>query len=210
LGLNGANVQGFAGNNVEVNNSRIVAGGGGDLLLWSSGGNIDAGRGSKAAVSVPPPVIKYKTDGTVTIDLSDAIQGSGIRAFSFSDKTPAGEVSLYAPKGTVDAGDAGIQGGNVSIGGLVILNAENIRLASDPNSGANIGVSTAPVSLAPAPTTSGTSDAANKAVEAATSDKSKRVRIIVVDFEGFGVDCKATPLDPLCKPTLPGNAASGE
>jgi filamentous hemagglutinin len=209
FGLNGANVQGFAGNNVEVNNSRIVAGGGGDLLLWSSGGNIDAGRGSKAAVSVPPPVIKVKPDGTVTIDLSDAIQGSGIRAFSFNDKTPAGEVSLYAPKGTVDAGDAGIQGGNVSIGGLIILNADNIRLASDPNSGANIGVSTAPVSLAPAPTT-GTSDAANKAVEAATSDKSKRVRIIVVDFDGFGVDCKATPLDPSCKPAASNNAASGE
>jgi filamentous hemagglutinin len=210
FGLGGANVEGFAGNNVEVNNSRIVAGGGGDLLLWSSGGNIDAGRGSKAAISVPPPVIKVDPKGNVTIDFSSAIQGSGIRAFSFNEKAPAGEVSLYAPKGTVDAGDAGIQGGNVSIGGLVILNADNIRLASDPNSGANIGGSVAPVNLAPAPSTSGTSDAAAKAVEAATSDKSRRVRIIVVDFEGFGVDCKATPLEPACKQTLPGNAVSGE
>jgi filamentous hemagglutinin len=203
FGLSGANVEGFAGNNVEVNNSRIVAGGGGDLLLWSSGGNIDAGRGSKAAVSVPPPVIKINPQGVVTVDFSSAIEGSGIRAFSSDVNAPAGEVSLYAPKGTINAGDAGIQGGNVSVGGAVILNAENIRLAADPNSGANISGSVAPISLAPAPT-SNTADAANKAVEAAASDRAKRVRVIVVDFEGFGVDCKLTPQEPSCKQSVSG------
>jgi filamentous hemagglutinin len=200
FGLGGANVEGFAGKDITVNQSRVVAGGGGDLILWSSGGSIDAGRGSKAAISVPPPTISIDSNGNVVVDLSDAIQGSGIRALSFNDKVPAGEVSLYAPKGTVDAGDAGIQGGNVSIGGAVILNSENIRISSDPNSGAKLGTSIAPVSIAPAPSSSAAAAAATSAVAASTSEQTrKRVRIIVVDFEGFGVDCKQAPNDPSCK-----------
>jgi filamentous hemagglutinin len=200
FGLGGASVEGFAGNDIQVNQSRIVTGGGGELLLWSSGGSIDAGRGSKAAISVPPPRISIDSQGNVTVDLSSAIQGSGIRAVSFDDKVPAGGVSLYAPKGTVDAGDAGIQGGNVSIGGAVILNSENIRLGSDPNSGAKLGNSIAPVSLAPAPSSSAAASAAASAVASTTSDQpKKRLRIIVVDFEGFGADCSQTPDDPSCK-----------
>ena len=195
--MGGANVQGFAGRNIEVNQSRIIAGGGGELILWSAGGNIDAGRGSKAAISVPPPIVKIDENGNVTVDLSSAIQGSGIRAVSFDAKTSAGGVSLYAPKGTVDAGDAGIVGGNVSVGARVILNAENIRTAATQDVSPSSSI--APVNLAPAAGSSSTADAANKAISASTADPTKRVRIIVIDFEGFGVDCKEKPQDESCK-----------
>jgi filamentous hemagglutinin len=200
VGLGGANVQAFVGNDISVNQSRIVAGGGGDLLLWSAGGGIDAGRGSKAAISVPPPVIKINELGNVTVDLSNAIQGSGIRALSFDEKTPAGGVSLYAPKGTINAGDAGIVGGNVTVGARIILNAENIRTSA--NQDVSPSTALAPAGLSSSASSSSTTDAATKAVAAGTADTSKRVRIIVIDFEGFGVDCKEAPQDPTCRKTL--------
>ena len=50
-----------ANNNVNVNTSRIFTICGGDINLWSSFGNIDAGKGAKSALAVtidPPYMIK--------------------------------------------------------------------------------------------------------------------------------------------------------
>jgi filamentous hemagglutinin len=204
FGLGGAGVNVYAGHNIDVNQSRIVTGGGGNLLLWSSGGSIDAGRGSKAAISAPPPQIRLDSNGNVTIDLSNAIQGSGIRAVSFSEAVPAGEVSLYAPKGSIDAGDAGIQGGSINVGAAVILNAENIRLSADPTGGTFTFDSSGTAGTI-APASSGSTGAASAIPgqsQATAPERSvKRVKVILVDFEGFGgVDCKEKPDDPSCKP----------
>ncbi len=50
------NVRGFARDNILVNQSRILTVGGGNVLLWSSEGDIDAGKGKKTATAVPPPI----------------------------------------------------------------------------------------------------------------------------------------------------------
>ncbi len=117
-------IRGFARDDVLVNQSRILTVGGGDILLWSSEGDIDAGKGKKTAATVPPPIIKVDKDGNVTLELQGAATGSGIGALTPVAGT-AGDVDLIAPKGTVNAGDAGIRAGRVFLVGEC-LNCDNI------------------------------------------------------------------------------------
>lgn len=121
-------IRGFARDDVLVNQSRILTVGGGDILLWSSEGDIDAGKGKKTAATVPPPIIKVDKDGNVTLELQGAATGSGIGALTPLAGT-AGDVDLIAPKGTVNAGDAGIRAGNLNIAAQVVLGADNISVS---------------------------------------------------------------------------------
>jgi filamentous hemagglutinin len=121
-------VRGVSRGDVLVNQSRILTVGGGDVLLWSSEGDIDAGKGKKTAVAVPPPLILVDSLGNVTQVLQGATSGSGIGALQPSGGT-AGDVDLIAPKGTVNAGDAGIRAGNLNIAAQVVLGADNISVS---------------------------------------------------------------------------------
>ena len=121
-------IRGFARDDVLVNQSRILTVGGGDILLWSSEGDIDAGKGKKTAATVPPPIIKVDKDGNVTLELQGAATGSGIGALTPAGGV-AGDVDLIAPKGTVNAGDAGIRAGNLNIAAQVVLGADNISVS---------------------------------------------------------------------------------
>ncbi|HMW73236.1 MAG TPA: filamentous hemagglutinin family protein, partial [Cellvibrionaceae bacterium] len=47
-----------AAGSINVNKSRIFNLGGGDVMLWSSYGDVDAGKGAKTALSVPPPKVQ--------------------------------------------------------------------------------------------------------------------------------------------------------
>ncbi len=114
---------------ILVNQSRILTVGGGDVLLWSSEGDIDAGKGKKTASAVPPPVITVDSQGNITQELQGAVTGSGIGALEGLPGVEAGDVDLIAPKGTVNAGDAGIRAGNLNIAAQVVLNAENIQVS---------------------------------------------------------------------------------
>lgn len=121
-------LKGMARDDILVNQSRIITVGGGDLLLWSSEGDIDAGKGKKTASAVPPPVIRVDAQGNVTLEQQGAVTGSGIAAL-FSAGGTAGDVDLIAPKGTVNAGDAGIRAGNLNIAAQVVLGADNISVS---------------------------------------------------------------------------------
>ena len=122
------NIRGFARDNILVNQSRILTVGGGNVLLWSSEGDIDAGKGKKTATAVPPPIVKVDAQGNVTQELQGAASGSGIGALS-SGRVAAGDIDLIAPRGTVNAGDAGIRAGNLNIAAQVVLGADNISVA---------------------------------------------------------------------------------
>lgn len=121
-------IKGFARGDMLVNQSRILTVGGGDVLLWSSEGDIDAGKGKKTAVAVPPPLILVDKFGNVTQILQGAASGSGIGALQPAGGQ-AGDVDLIAPKGTVNAGDAGIRAGNLNIAAQVVLGADNISVS---------------------------------------------------------------------------------
>lgn len=157
-------IKGFARDDVLVNQSRILTVAGGDVLLWSSEGDIDAGKGKKTATAVPPPVITVDADGNVTQKLQGAATGSGIGALS-TGGIVAGDVDLIAPKGTVNAGDAGIRAGNLNIAAAVVLGSDNISV-----SGSSAGTPVADTSAVTAASSGATSgDGGTSAATAALS-----------------------------------------
>lgn len=187
-------VRGFARGDMLVNQSRILTVGGGDVMLWSSEGDIDAGKGKKTASVVPPPLVLIDAQGNVTQVLQGAATGSGIGALS-TGGARAGDVDLVAPKGTVNAGDAGIRAGNLNIAAQVVLGADNISV-----SGASAGTSVADTSAVTAASSGATAggDDASRVVEAlnqAAADSAKaaqelasalRPSVVRVDVLGFG------------------------
>ncbi|TPQ25994.1 filamentous haemagglutinin family protein [Methylomonas koyamae] len=112
-----------------VNTSRVFSLDGGDIMVWSSNGNIDAGRGAKSAIAAPPPVISFDDKGNMKIEFPPVVSGSGIRTAASSEGMEAGDVFLFAPKGVVDAGEAGIGGKNVFIAATAVLGAQNIQVS---------------------------------------------------------------------------------
>ncbi len=128
----------FSRGDFQVNQSRVSTLLGGDILMWSSIGNIDAGRGSKSAIAAPEPRITITSSGDVQVDLSNTISGSGIRAVVVDPSVEPGDVDLIAPNGIVDAGDAGIaSSGNINIAAVQVIGADNIQFG-----GVAVGVPT--------------------------------------------------------------------
>ncbi|QIM50725.1 filamentous haemagglutinin family protein [Hydrogenophaga crocea] len=187
-------LRGFSRGDMLVNQSRMLTVGGGDVLLWSSEGDIDAGRGKKTASAVPPPLIAIDAQGNVTQVLQGAVSGSGIGALQ-SGATPAGDVDLIAPKGTVNAGDAGIRAGNLNIAAQVVLGADNISV-SGTSTGTPVADTSAVTAAASGATTGG--DDASRVVEslnqaAAESAKAAqelasalRPSVVRVEVLGYG------------------------
>lgn len=132
----GGSVNAFVRGDFMVNQSRVFAIGGGDILIWSSFGDIDAGRGAKSTISAPPPQVTTDPQtGATVVAFPPAIAGSGIRAI---ETTPGvtGDVYLFAPAGIVSAGDAGIgAAGNVTIGAVEVIGADNIDVG-----GTSVGI----------------------------------------------------------------------
>ncbi len=185
----------FTAHDFLVNSSRVFALDGGSILIWSSHGNIDAGRGAKSALSIPPPVVSFDALGNVITAFPPAVAGSGIQAAVSTAGRAPGNVFLFAPSGIVDAGDAGIaSAGNLTIAATAVLGADNISVG-----GVSTGVPSAsvavPVGLAGASAAAGSASnaAANAASDAfkdggsATKDlASSMVSVISVEFMGFG------------------------
>jgi hypothetical protein len=129
LALGRGAVQGFADQDFAVNSSRILTLEGGDIILWASNGGIDAGKGAKSASGAPPPVIQTDANGNLFVDPSNAVSGSGIGQLLTTPGIKAGLVNLIAPKGTVNAGDAGIRvAGNLNIAAVQVIGASNITV----------------------------------------------------------------------------------
>lgn len=141
----GGSIRVMVRNDFLVNQSRVFTLGGGDILIWSSAGNIDAGRGSRTAISAPPPVIRLDpTSGTFIVEYPGAAQGSGIGVLLTQPGAIPGDVDLIAPVGEVNAGDAGIRSaGRISIAAQRVIGADVIQAGG--------GVSGVPALAPPAP-----------------------------------------------------------
>lgn len=126
----------FTRDDVLVNESRIFALDGGDIQIWSSYGDIDAGRGARTAIAIPPPKIELLTreeNGILvtqySVDFGASVAGSGIRASVFSEENVPGDVYLFAPKGVINASDAGIGGEGGFVGGALDIIGNDITFA---------------------------------------------------------------------------------
>lgn len=140
--VKGGNVRALVNQDYLVNQSRVFTLAGGDILIWSSHGGIDAGRGAKNTAYAPPPVLITHDDGSVEYDSSASASGSGIGVLLTDASIPPGSVSLIAPRGKVNANEAGIRAqGNLNIAALAVLGVDNISVH-----GQSVGI---PVAVAP-------------------------------------------------------------
>ena len=126
----GGNISIFTRGNVNVGTSRIFTLSGGNEIIWSTTGNIDAGASSKTVQSAPPTrVLVDPQSGAVQTDLAGLATGGGIGVLETVVGAPPSDVDLIAPTGVVNAGDAGIRAsGNLNIAAVQVLNAGNIQV----------------------------------------------------------------------------------
>jgi hypothetical protein len=136
----------FTKGDVDIGQARIFTLRGGDLTIWSSEGDIAAGTAPKTVVTAPPTrVLIDTTSADVQTDLGGLATGGGIGVLASVTGVEPGSVTLLAPLGTVDAGDAGIRAtGDITIAAAAVLNADNISAG-----GTSTGVPAAPTVAAP-------------------------------------------------------------
>lgn len=132
----GGGINIYSGDNVNVNESRVMTFLGGDITVWSDLGDINAGRGSRTTVAASSP---HFNPVTLVTTFTPPAVGSGIRALTYDpNEVPGGplpipspgNIYMFAPTGVIDAGEAGIAGGKVVLGATQVLNAQNISFSS--------------------------------------------------------------------------------
>ncbi|MFC4761678.1 filamentous haemagglutinin family protein [Dyella koreensis] len=188
LTLEQGSVNMFTDRSVLLAQSRIFTEQGGDLVMWSSNGDINAGQGAKTTAEIPPPTYLCTIDAWCRIDARGQVSGAGIATLQTVPGAPAGSVYLIAPRGTVDAGDAGIRvAGNLIVAAAQVANADNIQVQ-----GEKIGV---PIAQSVNVGALNAANAAASAVTKAAEDmarqqqddaRSKQPSIISVQVLGFG------------------------
>jgi len=94
-----------------------------DISIWADQNDIKAGRGSRSAVSATSKITL--DDGTSFIE--PPAVGSGIRAAIVGyGSAEAGNIHLFAPQGVIDAGEAEISGGKITMAAQTVVNVQNI------------------------------------------------------------------------------------
>ncbi|WP_310474883.1 filamentous hemagglutinin family protein, partial [Sandarakinorhabdus sp.] len=129
LTLRGGSIRGFTDGDFLLNQSRLFTLAGGDVTLWSSNGDLNAGQGAKTSANNPPVVVRFDPNGVGTLDQAGTVAGAGIAALQPAGVDKAPDVTLIAPVGTVDAGDAGVRAsGNVFVAAARVANADNFKV----------------------------------------------------------------------------------
>jgi filamentous hemagglutinin len=172
----------FARDSVTVNRSRILTFAGGDEVIWSTLGDIDAGRGAKTTRVPAAPDITTDVDAVTKVSERPDISGSGIGTIIGFTGVEPGDVSLIAPVGTVDAGDAGIRvSGNFTVAALVVLNADNIKVGGESKGVPKVAAP--PVNLTVETKDKSAADAVKEATQTGPGD---RPSVIIVEVLGYG------------------------
>ncbi|MGY1488793.1 filamentous hemagglutinin family protein [Methylobacillus pratensis] len=154
----GGDIRAFAETGFQVNQSRVITQYGGDITVWVNHGDIDAGRGSKTAVSIPDVEISTDVFGRTTRTVKGAAAGSGIQAQTYDpdgfdgplEAPKRGAASLLAPRGLLNLNEAGVVAGDflvvgpiIGMGGLTVFgNTQGVTPAPTSTlAGANVGSS---------------------------------------------------------------------
>ncbi|MFN0317276.1 MAG: filamentous hemagglutinin family protein [Burkholderiales bacterium] len=145
----GGDIRSYLSGDFNVNQSKVITLIGGDIFMYTSHGNIDAGRGARDSRTTQAPKRvaildeKGQPTGLFTFVPPADASGSGIRSLTFDPDgpgplaTPApGNIFLFAPQGFIDAGEAGVSSaGNIFVAALQVLNASNFSAG-----GSSVGV----------------------------------------------------------------------
>ncbi|MGO4702976.1 filamentous haemagglutinin family protein [Dyella sp. 2RAB6] len=188
LTLEQGDIRMFTDRGVVLAQSRVFTEQGGDLVLWSSNGDINAGQGAKTTTEIPPPSYLCTIDAWCRLDARGQVSGAGIATLQTVPGAPSGSVYLVAPRGTVDAGDAGIRvSGNLIVAAARVVNADNIQVQ-----GEKVGVPvTQSVNVGALNAASAAASAVSKAAEDMARQqqddaRSKQPSVISVQVLGYG------------------------
>ncbi|WP_027534665.1 filamentous haemagglutinin family protein [Bradyrhizobium sp. WSM3983] len=186
LSLGGGAIRSFTDGNVQVNSSRVLTTQGGDILMWTSNGDLDAGRGSKTTVSQPPLQVQFDSNDYQTVDPGGYVSGAGIGTLQASPKVAASPLRLLTPRGSIDLGDAGARSsGDVLLDSQQCFNCNNlaasgqVTITAQPNVSVNVGALTSG---------SNTAGAAAKSADTPTAGggNQNRATILIVEVVGYG------------------------
>ncbi|OYU36050.1 filamentous haemagglutinin family protein [Novosphingobium sp. PASSN1] len=184
LSLRGGAIRSFTDGDFRLNQSRLFSLSGGDITMWSSNGDLNAGQGPKTASNFPPIVLRFTPNAVGEVDSAGSVSGAGIAALRPSLDVAPSRVTLIAPVGTVDAGDAGVRAsGDVFVAAARVANADNFKVG-----GVSVGVPSSVVVAAPAAPASAAAATAATAAQAGAQqrgDSADRRSIIRVDVLGF-------------------------
>lgn len=184
LTLGVGDINTFTDASVLVNSSRVMTQQGGDILMWSSNGDLNAGRGAQTTLSFPPLQVVFDSNDYQSVDLGGLVSGAGIAAVQGSKLARKSDVFLLAPRGTVDAGEAGIRvSGNLTIAAVQVVNAGNIQVGGTAT---GIPTVTAP-NIGALSAASNTAGAAAKSAEPPTAGgNNDRASVFIVEVVGYG------------------------
>jgi filamentous hemagglutinin family protein len=186
LTLEGGAIDGFTDDDFLLNQSRLFTEDGGDIALWSSNANLNAGQGPKTSANFPPIAVSIDENAYSEIDQAAGVSGAGIAAFQPDPTTPAPDVYLIAPRGTVDAGAAGVRSaGSIFVAAEQVANATTFQTTGN---GSISGVASGPtVNVSAGTSASAASAAAAQAAQAASTSASSSVdqTVITVDVLGY-------------------------
>lgn len=197
--IQGGDVRAQVKTDFLVNQGRVFTVGGGDISLVSQYGDLNAGKGSKTASSSPPPLLSTDQFGNTILDISGSISGSGIATLKTNPGQADSNITAVAPRGTFDAGDAGLRSsGKVILVANVVLNAGNIT-ASGSISGAP-AVDTSALSTTAAPSIAAVkAEDVTERLNRMPPTAAGKSTTLSVDVLGYGSDC-----------TEPGCAINGD
>jgi hypothetical protein len=174
----------FTDRSVLLAQSRVFTQRGGDIVMWSSNGDVNAGKGAKTSSEKAPIGYDCDQDHYCRVDADGQVTGAGIAALQTTPDSEPGDAVLVAPRGTVDAGDAGIRvSGNLVIAAFSVANADNIQVQ-----GETVGVPASAVNVGALSTASSAAAAAQKSADDLASRRppERAASMISVEVVGFG------------------------
>lgn len=191
---------------ILVNLSKIVTLLGGNIMIYSQLGGIDAGRGPRDSVSsLAPQVVAIQALNAAGVPVDSGLRrfrppvdaaGSGMRTISFDPdgaegpiaKPDPGGIYLFASRGFVDAGEAGVNAaGSLFVVAPTVINSGNFSSGGGKSgvpassAGSMVGALTAASGAA-----AGAGGDAARGTQAGMPRDSFRPSFLTVEVIGFG------------------------
>ena len=189
----GGSINIFADQSIDIGVGRIFTLRGGNIVIWSSNGDIAAGSSSRTVQSAPPTrIVIDPQSASIQTDLAGLATGGGIGVLATVEGVDPGDVDLIAPTGTIDAGDAGIRvSGNINLAAVQVVNSGNIA-AGGTSSGGAPAVAAPSVSTPPPPAAGNTASENSPAATQETAERDEEIEtaaqpsIYSVEVIGYG------------------------
>lgn len=178
----GGDIRIFADGSILLGTSRIFTLRGGNILIWSSFGDIAAGAASKTVKAAPPTRVRIDPDtGIVENDLAGLSTGGGIGTLAVFPDAPPSWINLIAPNGAVDAGDAGIRAFDINLAARLVLNAANIQVQ-----GNSTGIPTVQAPPVAALTSASNVGASTQQLAPQQPSNNGQASVMIVEIVGYG------------------------